>query len=277
MALGFEEAAQCDGEVVVSKEQSTVIEKIQSTLEQEDPNVKHGLCMGYSSQWIIQGAQGKDFWQYVDSDTARADLLVMARREGNLRTMAQEGLFQQMPADLKAKILSDQENWSEQHILRSGVLEKTEPRFEQEGFSDKIFELCEKLTSGEGFKLLSMRGTRKGSHAVAVSVSKGAVTYMDPNAGEVKFADKDAFSFWFATKHAPAYNFASFTGFYIDSYRCPVRASEVAKQPSSWSRGTLPTGTRNFARAAASDPMSGASTGAAAAAAAASSTDSSRK
>jgi hypothetical protein len=245
MAFGFEDVEDFGGELVVDKEQSSVIEKINGELEQSDPHVKHGLCMGYSATWIKMCSQGDDFWQYVDSADARANLRMMARREGNIGTMAQQGLFEKMPEDVKKQILADQGKWTEELLLRSGAVEKSEKRYERDGFSgDAIFDLCEHLTGSEGYKLLCMKGKTKGSHAVAVSVSDGKVTYMDPNAGEAKFENRDEFSFWFATKHLPKYSFAKFEGFYIDSYSGSVNPAQTAQQYTKWRSYDLPTGTR---------------------------------
>jgi hypothetical protein len=89
-----------------------------------------------------------------------------------------------------------------------------------------------------------MKGKLKGSHAVAVSVSEGKVTYMDPNAGEARFETRDEFNFWFAMSYLPKYSFAKFEGFYIDSYSGPVNAAQTAQQYTKWRSVDLPTGTR---------------------------------
>src|SRR5215471_8934853 len=87
MPHGFEDAGDLGGEVTVEHSQSSVIQQISAELEQagqEDPSVKHGLCMGYSAVWIARSAKGQDFWQYVGSATARADLRQMAHKENSL-------------------------------------------------------------------------------------------------------------------------------------------------------------------------------------------------
>lgn len=245
MSHGFEDVEGLGGEIVVDKEQSSVIDKINASLEQADPNVSHGLCMGYSSMWIVKSAKGDDFWEYVDSTDARADLLVMARREGNIGTMMQAGMFDKMSEDDKKKVLGQQGKWAQDLILRSQTVAKSGDRYERKGFDgDAIYDLCEHLTKGDGYKLLCMQGMTKGSHAVAVSVSEGKVTYMDPNAGEVKFETADEFNIWFSMSHLPSYKFAKFTGFYIDSYSAPVNVAQAAQQYSPWKTYELPTGTR---------------------------------
>jgi len=229
--FGFDEAEDHGGKVTVKKEQSKVMQQIGVQLQnagQEDPYVKGGLCMGYSATWIVKSAKGDDFWKHVDSADARTDLRMMARREHNVDTLLKQGMFEKMPEQLKTKILTDQDKWSQEYIIRcaDGAVSKPE-RYEGKKFD--VGDLCSHLTKGDGYKLLCMRGTTMGSHAVGVSVSKGQVIYMDPNAGEVKFEKAEDFEPWFKTRHVPAYSDAKFTKFYIDSYGTPINAVETVK------------------------------------------------
>src|SRR5262249_11620391 len=147
----------------------------------------------------------------------------------------------------KKKILEDQDKWSQEYISRraEGAVSAPE-RYQGKGSPRaETVDLCDQLTQGDGYKLLCLRGTTKGSHAVAVSVSGGKVTYMDPNGGEVKFKTADEFNWWFLMKHLPTYKFANFTSFYIDSYSAPINAAEAVKgYTESKSVDLLPTATR---------------------------------
>ena len=250
MPHGFEDAGDLGGEVTVEHSQSSVIQQISAELEQagqEDPSVKHGLCMGYSAVWIAKNAKGQDFWQYVGSATARADLRQMAHGEHLISRMHKAVSLEKMTEDQKKIALEAQEKWSQKYILKSAEGAVSAPdHYEGKGRPDvETLDLCDRLTQGDGYKLLCLRGTTKGSHAVAVSVSGGKVTYMDPNGGEVKFKTADEFNWWFLMKHLPTYKFANFTSFYIDSYSAPINAAEAVKgYTESKSVDLLPTATR---------------------------------
>ncbi len=249
MPLGFEHAAKQNGTVKTSYRQSSVIQKIQASYKQADDSVKHGVCMGFSACWINQSAKGNDFWKWLDSPQSQGTLQMMAHRENNtitsiLKATGDALLSSKIPQDLKDKLSEKQNKWASDWIAQQGVLNPS-PRIEGKFDGNNVFDA---LTNSDGFKLLCMRGTTKGSHAVAAFVKGNEVTYVDPNGGEVKFNDKYEFGIWFVTEHLPHYDNAKFTDFYIDDFPCAVNPSEANQQYKSttWV-AAMPSGTKNLA------------------------------
>lgn len=252
--MGFNRPESYNGKVKVDVAQSTTIKKILAVAG-DDKSVSHGLCMGYSAQWITKGAQGKDFWKWLDGSEAVPTLLQMAHRENTTMQVLQHAMSKDLQRDksrmsdaMYQQLVADQETWAKQHIARTAGLE-ADPRVKGKFDPGAI---AEKLIESDGFKLLDAIGTKKGSHAMAASVSGNKVVFMDPNHGEVHFDDKYEFAAWFTLEHFKQYKTAEFTDFYIDSFDAPVFPSEKSDSyHRSTAPSTLPTGSTSAAAAAA--------------------------
>jgi len=237
MGYGFESVEQNHGRLTIDKSQQQVIDGIRQNLLEgvTDKAVERGLCLGWSAEWIHHNSAGSDFWQWLKTPGARGDLIRMAHQEhdtGGLQALFQVQSLVNPDREAGKKNLTalsavreKKKTWATDWIESKDIL-SAEPRYEPDEDHRGKASLARQLTSGEGFKLVTLQlGPALGAHATAVSVSGQRVVYMDPNGGEAEFETHKDFQTWLCDVHLKCYESLGFNNYTIDSFPTPVNAA----------------------------------------------------
>ena len=171
-----------------------------------------GVCAALSTVWVSRRAKGEDFFKYLDSNQARAQVAMLQHREEGPSELdkliskeskkIQKKLDKTSDSNLRRALgeqkagLFPQEAFL-QHLKRSQY--RVDYIKEQAGLDGKIdrgLEISKAVknvsASGEGFVIFGMDGKDSG-HAVSLYRNRDGVRFFDPNYGEAFFEDRAHF------------------------------------------------------------------------------------
>ena len=179
-----------------------------------------GVCAALSTVWVSRRAKGEDFFKYLDSNQARAQVAMLQHREeaaselkkpisAEFGKIAEELAKVRDSEDLKPK---DKKDLREDLLLQQRrlagldnllVVERYQYRVDYikkqaglDGKIDKGLEIPKAVknvsASGEGFVIFGMKGKDSG-HAVGLYRNRDGVRFFDPNYGEAFFEDRADF------------------------------------------------------------------------------------
>ena len=171
-----------------------------------------GVCAALSTVWVSRRAKGKDFFKFLDSNQARAQVAMLQHREDGpfefdklitkKSNKIQKKLDKTKNRNLR-KALGEQKAdlFEDEDIVKH--LERSQYRVdyikEQAGLDGKIdrgLEIPKAVknvsASGEGFVIFGMDGKDSG-HAVSLYRNRDGVRFFDPNYGEAFFEDRAHF------------------------------------------------------------------------------------
>jgi Yersinia/Haemophilus virulence surface antigen len=184
-------------------------------------HLSEGVCAALSTVWVSRRAKGEDFFKYLDSNQARAQVAMLQHREvgaseldkasSAVRSKIQEELDELRDSkdlkpkdknDLRRDLLNQQARlFGSDAFLRD--LKRSQYRVdyinEQAGLDGKIdkgLEIPKAVknvsVSGEGFVIFGMNGKDSG-HAMGLYRNRDGVRFFDPNYGEAFFEDRADF------------------------------------------------------------------------------------
>ena len=171
-----------------------------------------GVCAALSTVWVSRRAKGKDFFKFLDSNQARAQVAMLQHREEG--PFAADKKIEKEYNKIKEKLKKTSDYnlrrdlqgreaglFKPHHFLQD--LERSQYRVdyikEQAGLDGKIdrgLEIPKAVknvsASGEGFVIFKMNG-EKSAHVVGLYRNRDGVRFFDPNYGEAFFEDRAHF------------------------------------------------------------------------------------
>ena len=173
-----------------------------------------GVCAALSTVWVSRRAKGEDFFKYLDSNQARAQVAMLQHREEGASELDKALSAESRKIQEKREKLREDENDLRRDLLdqKAGLfkseaflrdLKRSQYRVDyikkQAGLDGKIDRGLETpkavknvSASGEGFVIFGINGKNSG-HAVGLYRNRDGVRFFDPNYGEAFFEDRADF------------------------------------------------------------------------------------
>lgn len=158
---------------------------------------ENGWCLGMSVQWLGAKATMQEFWEKHNGAEAAGKYRFVMAAQG-VRTAGMGDVSDRASFRLKTF------NLRQVAIKRSGT--NPSPTTMAEAIVNSAAPYCR----------IGQYYTTGGGHAMAASLARGGVTFLDPNLGEFQFKGRDQFVRWFPLfARKMDYRFKSF---YVEQY-----------------------------------------------------------
>jgi hypothetical protein len=183
-------------------------------------HLSEGVCAALSTVWVSRRAKGEDFFKYLDSNQARAQVAMLQNREEAASDLKEPRKAESDKIQDKLDKLRDSKDLKPKYKddLRKDLLKQQgrlmglnellgvkryqyrvdyiKERAGLDGKIDKGLEIPKAVknvsASGEGFAIFGMHGKDSG-HAVGLYRNRDGVRFFDPNHGEAFFEDRADF------------------------------------------------------------------------------------